>query len=108
MPGFTVEKLSEALTVRGTDIPDARVLVLGLTYRLGAAETRATPARTIIDELRPKGAEVAAIDPVLDDANEFRIQILSRSEIKAYDPTAIVVVRPTKSSMASSSKSSTT
>jgi UDP-N-acetyl-D-mannosaminuronic acid dehydrogenase len=92
MPGFTVEKLSKTLTERGTDIPDARVLVLGLTCRLGVAETRATPARPIIDELRSKGAEVAAIDRVLDDASEFGIQILSQSEIKAYDPTAIVVV----------------
>jgi len=92
MPKFTVEKLSEALHRRGVAIPDAQVLVLGLTYRPGVAETRATPARPIIDKLRAEGAEVAAIDPILDEAREFGIPLLSLSEIEEFDPTAIVVV----------------
>ncbi|WP_117595689.1 nucleotide sugar dehydrogenase, partial [Haloprofundus halophilus] len=49
MPGFGVEKLLEGLSRRHTDIEDAKVLVLGVTYRAGVAETRATPAAPVIE-----------------------------------------------------------
>ncbi|HIE31461.1 MAG TPA: nucleotide sugar dehydrogenase, partial [Methanosarcinales archaeon] len=46
-------------------ISGARVLILGVTYRGDVNETRFSPAIDVINELRARGAEVSAYDPVL-------------------------------------------
>jgi UDP-N-acetyl-D-mannosaminuronic acid dehydrogenase len=70
MPAFTVRKTAEELAA-GTDVEDATVLVLGVTYRPGVAETRATPARPIVEALDARGATVLAADPMLEALAEF-------------------------------------
>jgi UDP-N-acetyl-D-mannosaminuronic acid dehydrogenase len=66
MPAFTVEKLSTELADAGVDVDGARVLVLGVTYRPGVKETRASPSIPIIEGLKTAGAEVYAVDPMVD------------------------------------------
>ena len=67
MPEFAAEKVREGLADAGVDLTDARVAVLGITYRPGVKETRATPAEPIIARLNGHGADVLAADPLLDD-----------------------------------------
>jgi len=63
MPGFVVEKLSEALNDRGRSVKGARILLLGVAYKRDIDDVRESPALKIIDILRRKGAEVAYHDP---------------------------------------------
>ena len=67
MPAYTVDLLEGALTELGVGISGARVLLMGVTYRGDVNETRFSPAIDLISELKGRGAEVFAYDPVLGD-----------------------------------------
>ena len=66
MPAETVAMLESALESDGQPLETASVVVLGITYRAGVAETRAAPAVEIIDQLSRRGVSVAATDPLVD------------------------------------------
>ena len=68
MPAFTVDRLETELAASGLDIEDAVVLVLGLTYRPGVAETRASPGVDVAAEARRRGASVLVADPLVGPA----------------------------------------
>src|SRR5207249_4826656 len=63
MPTYVVEMVVDALNDRGRALRGARVLVMGVAYKPGVADTRDSPALEIIDLLRAKGATVAYHDP---------------------------------------------
>ncbi|MFB6142868.1 MAG: nucleotide sugar dehydrogenase [Halorientalis sp.] len=92
MPRFAVEKLEAGLAEAGLDVSGATVAVLGLTYRPGVEETRATPARPIVDHLAAAGAEVLAVDPVLDDFGEFDAEPVAVDALPERDLDAAVLV----------------
>ncbi|WP_115863540.1 nucleotide sugar dehydrogenase [Halorussus litoreus] len=96
MPAFTVNTLAREVRAEGGDLADATVAILGLTYRPGVEETRATPAGPIAEELAAAGAEVVAVDPLLDDADEFVAEMIPQRAL--YDPDrdldAVVLVTP--------------
>ncbi|WP_134672108.1 nucleotide sugar dehydrogenase [Halorussus marinus] len=94
MPAFTVETLARELDAEGTSPDDATVAVLGLTYRPGVEEIRATPAGPIAERLSALGAEVLAVDPMLDDAEPFEAEMVSRAELYGADLDAAVMVTP--------------
>lgn len=66
MPAFTVDKLASELGADGTPLNGADVLVLGLTYRRNVEETRKSPGIEVVELLDARGANVHAVDPVLD------------------------------------------
>ena len=67
MPRHTVETVDAALSIHDRALADARVLVLGVTYRGGVPETRYAPALDVVSHLLEAGAETFAHDPLLDD-----------------------------------------
>ncbi|MEA3325372.1 MAG: nucleotide sugar dehydrogenase [Euryarchaeota archaeon] len=72
MPAYTVDMLEGSLQEIEVGISGARVLLLGVTYRGDVNETRFSPAIDVINELKRRGAEVFAYDPVLgDDVQRF-------------------------------------
>ncbi|WP_227374094.1 nucleotide sugar dehydrogenase [Haladaptatus halobius] len=92
MPHFTVRKVAELLADEGKSVADSRVLVLGLTYRPGVEETRATPAQPVCADLSKRGASVFAVDPVLDDAEGFDAEKIPLESLADYDFDAAVLV----------------
>ena len=94
MPEFAVETLTRELDAAGTDPEDATVAVLGLTYRPGVEETRATPADPIAERLSELGAEVLAVDPMLDDADEFAAEMVAQDDLYDRDLDGAVLVTP--------------
>ncbi|KAB1185102.1 MULTISPECIES: nucleotide sugar dehydrogenase [Haloferax] len=96
MPAFTADTLRTELSHAGRDIETATVAVLGVTYRPGVAETRATPAAGVIDRLTEHGATVLAVDPMLDDdvVASFGATPVSLADLSAHDLDAAVVVTP--------------
>ncbi|SEP74106.1 nucleotide sugar dehydrogenase [Natrinema salaciae] len=93
MPSVVVDRLERELAGIDTDLADASVAVLGLTYRPGVRETRASPALAMIDELRERAADVAGVDPLVDPA-AYGARPVAADELadEAFD--AAVVVTP--------------
>jgi UDP-N-acetyl-D-mannosaminuronic acid dehydrogenase len=99
MPAHAAGVLVEALAARGVAPADARVALLGLTYRAGVAGTAESPARDLAGLLSVLGAEVVGLDPLLEDAAGFDLEFLpfERFEAVAPDLDAAVVVSPHQS-----------
>ncbi|PSP55919.1 nucleotide sugar dehydrogenase [Halobacteriales archaeon QS_1_67_19] len=94
MPEFTVETVTRELSAEGKDVADATVAVLGLTYRPGVEETRATPARPIAERLSALGADVLGVDPMLDEAEAFALEKVSQGALYQRELDAVVLVTP--------------
>jgi UDP-N-acetyl-D-mannosaminuronic acid dehydrogenase len=94
MPHFTVETLCRELVAEGKPVAGSTIAVLGLTYRPGVEETRATPAGPIAERLADLGAEVLAVDPMLDDAEGFEAELIVQEDLYDRDLDAAVLVTP--------------
>jgi UDP-N-acetyl-D-mannosaminuronic acid dehydrogenase len=94
MPAFTVRKLREEFDAEGRSLAGATVLVLGVAYRPGVAETAATPARPIIDGLGAAGADVLCADPLIDDFADFAAAPVDVDAITDRAVDGVVLVTP--------------
>ncbi len=93
MPSVVVDRLEQELAETGVDIADASVAVLGLTYRPGVEETRASPALGVVDALSACGADVAGVDPLVDPA-EYGTRPIGVHDLPDADLDAAVLVTP--------------
>jgi UDP-N-acetyl-D-mannosaminuronic acid dehydrogenase len=71
MPEFCANRLCDEMSQAGINLAEATVAILGLTYRAGVEETRATPAKPIADRLDEVCGDVVTVDPILDDVSGF-------------------------------------
>ncbi|HWS88768.1 MAG TPA: nucleotide sugar dehydrogenase [Pyrinomonadaceae bacterium] len=74
MPEHVVTLVTDALNEEQKALKGSRVLVLGVAYKKDIDDVRESPALSIIDRLRAKGAEVSYHDPFVaevrfDDAH---------------------------------------
>nr|WP_232425627.1 nucleotide sugar dehydrogenase [Mycobacterium sp. JS623] len=65
-PREVVAQARRMLGESGCRTRGARVLILGVTYKPGVADTRESPALEILDQLASAGARVAYSDPLID------------------------------------------
>ncbi|WP_254764776.1 nucleotide sugar dehydrogenase [Natrinema marinum] len=93
MPAVVVDRLERELAGEGTALADASVAVLGITYRPGVEETRASPALGVIDELHERDAAVAGVDPLVDPA-EYGARPVEIDDLPDETFDAAVVVTP--------------
>ncbi|MCD6416125.1 MAG: nucleotide sugar dehydrogenase [Planctomycetes bacterium] len=63
MPHYIVNRLTDLLNDAGRPVRDSRVHILGVTYKPDVSDLRESPALTIIDLLRRKGARITFSDP---------------------------------------------
>lgn len=95
MPKHIAEMVVKALNEVGKVIKGSRVLIMGLTYKEDVPDTRESPVKGIIKELKEYGVEIAGFDPLLSGANfedEFAIKLLKNfEEAKAYKADCIVI-----------------
>jgi UDP-N-acetyl-D-glucosamine dehydrogenase len=64
-PRHIAWRAHEALVELGRPLPEARVLIVGASYKPGVADTREAPALEIIARLREEGARVDYHDPLV-------------------------------------------
>jgi UDP-N-acetyl-D-glucosamine dehydrogenase len=74
MPEHVVTLVTDALNEEQKSLKGSRVLILGVAYKKDIDDVRESPALSIIDRLRAKGAEVVYHDPFVaevrfDDAH---------------------------------------
>jgi len=63
MPHFVVGKTSDALNARGLTLQQAKVLVLGVSFKPDVDDARNSPARRVIELLLSRGVQVSYNDP---------------------------------------------
>jgi len=93
MPQHIAEMTIKALKNMGKVIKGSKVLIMGLTYKEDVADTRETPVKGIIRELKKSGVEIFGYDPLLDDIEEeFGIEVApSLGEIPKVDVIILAV-----------------
>lgn len=86
---LTVNRLQKLVENSGRPLSDARVLLVGVGFKPGCADTTASPAGPVAEALRDRGARVAYLDEQVDDwpAPRVRAAALSLERFEA----AIVV-----------------
>ena len=94
MPRFTVEKVREGIETDGKSLSESSVLILGLTYRPGVEEVRASPSIHISEELTAMGAEVYGVDPILDSYEGFALDPIDIADIYRKEFDAVVLITP--------------
>ena len=67
MPGFVVDRISEALNTRKKAINGARIHVLGVAYKKDVSDLRESPALDIIELLHRRGAVLSYTDPYVPE-----------------------------------------
>ncbi len=72
MPQHVVDRTVRALNRHGKSVKDARVLVLGLSYKADIDDDRESPSFEIIELLRAEGAATAYCDPYIPVARPGR------------------------------------
>ena len=95
MPYFVLDQLAAALNERAKNFKGSKVLVLGVAYKRDIDDLRESPALTIIELLRKKGAEVAYNDPYFPTVGRGRKYDLNMTSapldhLEEYDAVLIV------------------
>ena len=79
MPGYVVEKITDALNEYERCLKGADILILGVTYKPDVRDIRESPALDIIEMLREKGAKVSYCDPFVDHLQTESLDLKSTS-----------------------------
>ena len=81
MPKYIAEMTIRALNNVGKAIKGSKVLIMGLTYKENVADTRETPVKELIKQLKGYGVDIFGYDPLLDDIeDEFGIMVVPHFE----------------------------
>lgn len=81
MPYYVVQRTIEALNERGKSIKNARVLLLGLSYKRDIDDPRESPSFRLIELLEGKGAVVDYNDPYVPIAPKMRRHKVNKESI---------------------------
>jgi UDPglucose 6-dehydrogenase/UDP-N-acetyl-D-galactosamine dehydrogenase len=87
--GITIKALNNV----GKVIKGSKLLIMGLTYKENVADTRESPVKGIIKELKEFGVEIYGYDPLLDGIeDEFAVKaIRSIGEVEGIDAVVVAV-----------------
>ena len=99
MPADTVDRLAEILAGRGRELAGAEVLLVGLGFKIGTADTTETPARDVARELRRRGAVPLGVDSrcdglVVDGAPLGRVDHRTLGQGRGYDAAIVLAGDP--------------
>ena len=92
MSAFVSNKLIQLLAQTGKEIKDAKVLVLGVTFKENCPDFRNSKVFEIIHQLKAEGAEVSAFDPYANTIEVFQkhqVQLITAFE--KYDIILLAV-----------------
>lgn len=80
MPKYVIKLVSEALNDNKKAVNGSKVLILGVAYKKDIDDMRESPALSVIDLLRSKGAEVVYHDPFVPEVTFDRAYTISDGE----------------------------
>jgi len=84
MPKHVAEMAIKGLNEVGKVIKGSKVLIMGLTYKENVADTRESPVRETVKELKDFGVEIYGYDPLLtkEGIEGFWIKALNELDVK--------------------------
>jgi UDP-N-acetyl-D-mannosaminuronate dehydrogenase len=98
MPAYVSQRCAEVLNEHGKAVRGAKVLLLGMAYKGGAADTRESPALRVAARLQRMGAEIAYHDPFVSrvevDGIERDSVSLSKDLVHLFDIVVILTDHP--------------
>ena len=83
MPKHVAEMAIKGLNEVGKVIKGSKVLIMGLTYKENVPDTRESPVREMVKELKEFGIDVYGYDPLLskEETEDFGVTALNMSQI---------------------------
>jgi len=84
MPQYIVHRVDKALEQRGKKIGNAKILVIGVTYKKDVKDLRKSPAIELIDLLQKQGAKVFYNDPLIPYLKINHINLRSENLSSAF------------------------
>jgi UDP-N-acetyl-D-galactosamine dehydrogenase len=94
MGAYVVTQLVKAMSRRGLQIADARILIMGLTFKENCPDLRNTRVVDIIEELKDYKVQTDVFDPWADPVQaqeEYGITPLQKLEPSSYDAIVLAV-----------------
>ena len=94
MGGFVADSVVKMMTKRKSQVVDARVLIMGLTFKENCPDLRNTGVIDIIEEMKTYNTLVDIYDPWADPAeahHEYGLDLISAPEKNTYDAIIICV-----------------
>jgi UDP-N-acetyl-D-glucosamine/UDP-N-acetyl-D-galactosamine dehydrogenase len=94
MGGFVADSVVKMMTKRKSQVVDARVLIMGLTFKENCPDLRNTGVIDIIQEMKTYNTLVDIYDPWADAAeahHEYGLDLISAPEKNTYDAIIICV-----------------
>lgn len=92
MPEYTATKLVDGLVDEGIDPTQSTVAILGVAYRPGVQETRASPAFPIIERLSEAGVSTVVVDPIIENLEAIGLESARIDELAHLDLDGLVLV----------------
>lgn len=92
MGKFVAESCVKELIRRGVSVRDAKVGILGLTYKENVPDIRNTRVIDIVRELKEYGIEALVHDPIADNEQAIREYEISLSYLKDFQQLDAVIV----------------
>ena len=94
MPKHVAEMAIKGLNEVGKVIKGSTVLIMGLTYKENVPDTRESPVREIVKELKEFGVDVYGYDPLLskEEIKGFGVKALDNLDVKLKMDGVIVAV----------------
>ena len=94
-PHYCVERIVRALNDAGKPARDARILLLGVSYKTGVGDMREAPALKIAHLLRALGADVSYHDPHVDQIAELDLtSVQLEEELGRCDVVCVITAHP--------------
>jgi UDPglucose 6-dehydrogenase/UDP-N-acetyl-D-galactosamine dehydrogenase len=90
MPKYVAEMTIKGLNEAGKVIKDSKVLIMGLTYKENVPDTRESPAKIIIKELKEFKIDIYGYDPFLNE-NEIKSIGLKPFDIEKMKVDCIIL-----------------
>ncbi|MEA2557294.1 MAG: UDP-N-acetyl-D-glucosamine dehydrogenase [Actinomycetota bacterium] len=98
MPDYVVRRVGEALNDHGKPIKGSKVLGIGVAFKPGVDDLRASPSLTVLERLAEKGANVSYHDSFVPrvkiGADERRSVDLDPETVAAQDVVVILTPHP--------------
>ncbi len=94
-PHYCVERIVRALNGVGKAASEARVLLLGVSYKAGIGDLRESPALKIVRLLRELGTEVSYHDPHIAEVGELGLASVELAEgLESCDLACVITAHP--------------
>ena len=87
MAKYVAEMAIKGLNEAGRVIKSSKVMIMGLTYKENVPDTRESPVREMVKELKEYGCEVYGYDPLLDKQGieRFGVKLGDLHQKRKYD-----------------------